>query len=97
MKKLLFSILALTALVAASLRAGTETYKQVAPPPPPPLYGVGLATEWQRIGNQIDAAMIFAWSDFVKVHRPASDLILARWYDVTLPPSISRFARQTCR
>jgi hypothetical protein len=24
-------------------------------------------TEWQRIGNQIDAAFIFARSDFVKV------------------------------
>ena len=26
-------------------------------------------TEWQRIGNQIDAAMIFARPDFVKVRR----------------------------
>src|SRR5437588_8156283 len=42
MKKLISSTLALTALVAPSLRAGTETYKQVAPPPPPPLYGVGF-------------------------------------------------------
>ena len=42
MKKLLFSTIALTALVAASLRAGTETYKQVAPPPPPPMYGLGF-------------------------------------------------------
>src|SRR5438552_11482998 len=42
MKKLLLSTVALTALVAPSLRAGTETYKQVAPPPPPPLYGVGF-------------------------------------------------------
>jgi opacity protein-like surface antigen len=41
MKKLLLSTVALTALVAPSLRAGTETYKQVAPPPPP-LYGVGF-------------------------------------------------------
>src|SRR5438477_3405620 len=41
MKKLIFSTLALTALVAASLQAGTETYKQVAPPPPP-LYGLGF-------------------------------------------------------
>ena len=32
----------MTALAAASLRGGTETYKQVAPPPPPPLYGVGF-------------------------------------------------------
>src|SRR5437868_7556110 len=42
MKKLLLSTVALTALVAPSLRAGTETYKQVPPPPPPPLYGVGF-------------------------------------------------------
>ena len=25
-------------------------------------------TEWQRIGNQVDAAMIFAAADFVNVH-----------------------------
>jgi opacity protein-like surface antigen len=42
MKKLLFSTVALTGLLAASLRAGTETYKQVAPPPPPPMYGLGF-------------------------------------------------------
>src|SRR5436190_23655984 len=42
MKKLLLSTLALTALVAPSLQAGTETYKQVAPPPPPPMYGLGF-------------------------------------------------------
>ena len=42
MKKLIFSTLALTALVAASVQAGTETYKQVAPPPPPPMYGLGF-------------------------------------------------------
>src|SRR5713101_1997391 len=42
MKKLISSTLALTALVAASLQAGTETYKQVAPPPPPPMYGLGF-------------------------------------------------------
>src|SRR6266487_164558 len=29
---------------------------------------VPQATEWQRIGNQIDAAMIFAWAYFVSVH-----------------------------
>jgi hypothetical protein len=28
--------------------------------------GIPQATEWQRIGNQIDAAMIFTWADFVK-------------------------------
>jgi len=42
MKKLLLSTVALTALVAASVQAGTETYKQVAPPPPPPMYGLGF-------------------------------------------------------
>ena len=42
MRKLLFCTVASTALVAASLRAGTETYKQVAPPPPPPMYGLGF-------------------------------------------------------
>jgi hypothetical protein len=26
-------------------------------------------TQWQRIGNQIDAAMIFAWPDFINVPR----------------------------
>src|SRR4030095_10787015 len=29
-------------------------------------------TEWQRIGNQIDAAMIFGLSDFVSVQHPVS-------------------------
>jgi hypothetical protein len=28
---------------------------------------VSQATEWQRIGNQIDAAMIFPVADFVNV------------------------------
>jgi opacity protein-like surface antigen len=42
MKKLLFSTVALTGLLAASLRAGPAVeYKQVAPPPPP-LYGTGF-------------------------------------------------------
>jgi opacity protein-like surface antigen len=42
MKKLIFSTLASTALVAASLQAGpAEPYKQVAPPPPP-MYGLGF-------------------------------------------------------
>jgi hypothetical protein len=30
---------------------------------------VPQATEWQRIGNQIDAAFIVAWPDFLKVRR----------------------------
>jgi hypothetical protein len=29
---------------------------------------ISKATEWQRIGNQIDAAFIFARADFVNVH-----------------------------
>jgi len=42
MKKLLFFTVALTGLLAASLRAGpAEPYKQVAPPPPP-IYGTGF-------------------------------------------------------
>ena len=41
MKKLLFFTIALTGFLAASLRAGTEVYKQVAPPPPP-MYGLGF-------------------------------------------------------
>jgi opacity protein-like surface antigen len=42
MKKLLFCAVALTGLLAASLRAGPAVeYKQVAPPPPP-VYGTGF-------------------------------------------------------
>src|ERR1700758_322380 len=43
MKK--FSLLSTATLIgflAAPLQAGTETYKQVAPPPPPPMYGLGF-------------------------------------------------------
>jgi opacity protein-like surface antigen len=42
MKK--FSILAplLLGFVTASVQAGQEVYKQVAPPPPPPVYGTGF-------------------------------------------------------
>ena len=32
----------LIGFLAVPLQAGTETYKQVAPPPPPPLYGLGF-------------------------------------------------------
>ena len=42
MQKLLFSIVASTGFLAASLQAGQEVYKQVAPPPPPELYGLGF-------------------------------------------------------
>jgi hypothetical protein len=31
--------------------------------------GVPQSPEWQRAGDQIDAAMIFARSDFVNVHE----------------------------
>ena len=42
MKQLLFSTVALTGFLAASLQAGPAVeYKQVAPPPPP-LYGLGF-------------------------------------------------------
>ena len=42
MKK--YSILAslLLGFVTASVQAGEQVYKQVAPPPPPPLYGTGF-------------------------------------------------------
>jgi hypothetical protein len=33
---------------------------------------VPRATEWQRIGTQIDAAFVFTGSDFVKVHESAA-------------------------
>ena len=42
MKKVLPFSYAIRHFVAASLQAGTETYKQVAPPPPPPMYGLGF-------------------------------------------------------
>jgi hypothetical protein len=31
-------------------------------------FAVAQPTEWQRIGNQIDTAMIFARADFVNAH-----------------------------
>src|SRR5207249_12064943 len=43
MKQLsLLSAAVLIGLLAAPLQAGTEVYKQVAPPPPPELYGLGF-------------------------------------------------------
>jgi opacity protein-like surface antigen len=43
MKKLSLTLTTiLIGFLAAPLQAGTETYKQVAPPPPPPLYGLGF-------------------------------------------------------
>jgi len=33
------------------------------------LFGVPEPTEWEHIGNEINAAMIFTRSDFVNVHR----------------------------
>ena len=42
MKRLLLSTVAFTGLLAASLQAGQEVYKQVAPPPPVYAYGLGF-------------------------------------------------------
>jgi opacity protein-like surface antigen len=42
MKKVYLSTAVLIGFVASSLQAGTEVYKQVAPPPPPPMYGLGF-------------------------------------------------------
>src|SRR4026209_917678 len=43
MKKISLLLAAvLIGFMAASLQAGTEVYKQVAPPPPPPMYGLGF-------------------------------------------------------
>jgi opacity protein-like surface antigen len=42
MKKVSLSTAVLIGFVASSLQAGTEVYKQVAPPPPPPMYGLGF-------------------------------------------------------
>jgi opacity protein-like surface antigen len=42
MKKLYLLMSILIGLLAAPLQAGTEVYKQVAPPPPPELYGLGF-------------------------------------------------------
>ncbi|HEY7001254.1 MAG TPA: hypothetical protein VH330_05900, partial [Candidatus Udaeobacter sp.] len=41
MKRLSVLTLVLIGFVTSSVRAGTETYKQVAPPPPP-MYGLGF-------------------------------------------------------
>ena len=41
MKKVYLSTAVLIGFFAASLQAGTEVYKQVAPPPPP-MYGLGF-------------------------------------------------------
>ena len=42
MKKVYLSTAVLIGFVTASLQAGTEVYKQVAPPPPPTNYGLGF-------------------------------------------------------
>jgi len=61
MKK--FSILAslLLGFVTASVQAGEEVYKQVAPPPPPPLYGVGF---YGAIDGGANVFQNFGGSDF---------------------------------
>jgi opacity protein-like surface antigen len=42
MKKVYLSTAVLIGFLAVPLQAGTEVYKQVAPPPPPPMYGLGF-------------------------------------------------------
>jgi len=42
MKKFSILVSLLIGFGTFSVRAGTETYKQVAPPPPPPVYGIGF-------------------------------------------------------
>jgi opacity protein-like surface antigen len=42
MKKSYALTAVLIGLLTIPLQAGTETYKQVAPPPPPPMYGLGF-------------------------------------------------------
>src|SRR6188472_2387759 len=43
MKKISLLLAAvLIGFLAAPVQAGTEVYKQVAPPPPPPMYGLGF-------------------------------------------------------
>ena len=42
MKKFSILVALLFGFVAVSLQAGSEVYKQVAPPPPPELYGLGF-------------------------------------------------------
>ena len=37
------------------------------------------ATEWQDIGNQIDATFIFAGADFVSVHGDKQQLFAVIW------------------
>src|SRR5206468_3011903 len=71
MKK--FSLLTsmMVGLVTASLQAGTETFKQVAPPPPPPeLYGLGFYSGLQgganltlreRDGDLIRSSSLTTW------------------------------------
>jgi opacity protein-like surface antigen len=42
MKKLTILAALVLGFVTASVQAGQEVYKQVAPPPPPPMYGLGF-------------------------------------------------------
>jgi hypothetical protein len=47
-------------------------------------FGIPQPTEWQRIGNEIDAAMIFTRTDFVKcgelVIAPGQRLAEGMWF-----------------
>ena len=42
-------------------------------------------TEWQNVGNQINAAFIFARSDFVKVHGDGKRFVVQRYEKLTDP------------
>jgi hypothetical protein len=63
-------------ICASQLAASTSSSNSATLMPIALLTASGSAyrkpTEWQRIGNQIDAAMIFARSDFVSVQHPVS-------------------------
>jgi len=48
-----------------------------------------MPTEWQRIGDQIDAAFVFAWSDFVDMPRIHNGWLID-WLDERCPNSLWR-------
>ena len=76
MKKLsLISTAILIGFLAAPLQAGTETYKQVAPPPPPPMYGLGFygAIDAGRMSIKTGAGLEILRS-MIRIHN-FSDLI----------------------
>jgi len=46
-------------------------------------------TEWQRIGDQIDAVMIFAGPQFVKVLRAGHPVNVVGWMILVRPASVA--------